>query len=180
MQASYSDSCTRDPQRRHAVCCNDCSCPPSYLWSIKLSNILSKISKRQQKAVEIKFLVKTLADRNKFRLEFLLRLYPNGLNDFDQDRFCTLTIDARCKDNQHLSKQQLRLHVVGVAGRCVVKEVMKLCVVGETLTLTEFLSHDVLRSSEAKTLELKFGLHLQYTLDGEDASWEYIGKDQVL
>ena len=83
-------------------------------------------------------------------------------------------------DNQHLSKQQLRLHVVGVAGRCVVKEVMKLCVVGETLTLTEFLSHDVLRSSEAKTLELKFGLHLQYTLDGEDASWEYIGKDQVL
>ncbi len=153
--------------------------PPSFQWRLFIPNLLSKISNKQTKPVEEKFYARTQADNNKFCLELVLKLCPIGL-DFERDSFCTLTVEVRNKNACNLSSQKLKLQVVVRAGEDCLKEVSKVCVIGESQRVPEFLSHEVLRCFKESWLELQFNLHLQYELDGEEATWEFIGRDFVL
>ena len=84
---------------------------------------------------------------------------------------------------QSHSSSSLSFEVVALereGGSCQVAARKKVCKLAEEqgFSLKEFLFHDVVKSSQAKWIDLHFTMCLFYELGGKD--WVHIGRDEIV
>ena len=138
-------------------------------------DLVEPVFKHSPKTFDKCFKLRT-GGRGQGRLTLGLKLYPNGVNwALDQCASLQIGVNSRAANTTLYLKVTVREkglpHVL--AHR---KKVCKLAEQREFL-IEEFLSHDVLKSSKAKHIQVQLKVELGYSL-GED--WVCIGSESKL
>ena len=141
---------------------------------------MTPVIKHDNKAFERKFQVK-VGTGTKFILTFVLKLYPNGVN-WDQDSSASLHVEVKTSLSSHVNtKVYFGVRVVEdrTTSRDILAERRRICCLKEEreFLLDEFLSHEVVKTSQAKLLYMLFHVEMSYQL-GED--WVCVETEQAL
>lgn len=154
---------------------------PTCVWPLKRDELIGPIFKHSNKAIEKRFNMRGGTKESGCGLTFVLKLYPNGVN-WDQDSSASLHVDIATSLGPRTSSI-VYFEVKVVEDRSTSREVLshrrRVCRLKEEreFMITEFLPHQVVKTSRAKLLCILFHVELSYLL-GED--WVCIGGDQDL
>ena len=175
---SLSSSCSSLPSSTASTCRHH-SPKPVYVWSLKRLDLAPLIFDHSGKTIEKKFQVKAGGRPKKggYTLTFFLKLYPNGVN-WAQDVSASLHVKVSSSLGQSTSST-LYFGVMVLEGnkkQMLLAQRRRVCKLQQEqeFLLENFLAHDVLKGSQAKSLMLSFHVELSYEL-GRD--WVCIGMD---
>lgn len=114
-------------------------------------------------------------------LTFVLKLHPNGVNG-DRDSSASLHVAVRTSHPQVSTNVYFGVRVVEdrTTSDNILTQCKRICHPGAQETeflLDDFLSHEVVKASQAKLLYLLFHVDVSYQL-GE--GWEYVKTEHTL
>lgn len=148
---------------------------PKLIWTFKRVDFLEPIFKHTSKSFSKCFKMKAGGRRG---LTLDLKLYPNGVN-WAADKSVSLQVKVATPSSHASSSLYLSVLVEEIGLPHVLVNRKKVCKLREEreFLMEEFISHDVLKTSKAKSFQLMLTAQLCYHL-GED--WVSIGSDNDL
>lgn len=154
---------------------------PTCSWPLKRSDFIAPIFLHNNKTFEKNFQVRAGGKKTGCVFTFVLKLYPNGVN-WDQDSSASLHVEVMTPHSAQTSSV-LYFGVCVVEDRTtschVLTQRRRICKLREEkeFLFDGFLSHEVVKTSQAKILCVLFHVELSYLL-GED--WVCVGTEHGL
>ena len=155
--------------------------PPTYVWKVKRNEFYNPMFRHTHVIMEKSFGVVSTSSGENLGLKFILKLYPNGI-EWDWDTFATLKVEVKgvTPVSPGHGSRILYFHVKVIeegqnpqilAYREHLSELKD-----QEFFLKEFVPHEVVKMSQAKTFSLLFTISIRYNVG--EGEWQSIETSQ--